>query len=190
MALTALDIASRALLKLGAQSINGFDDGSTEAELANALYGPVRDGLLSAYPWSFATAQATLPRLATPPVADFSYAYQLPDDFLRAMSAGLAGHGRGVQYRIIGQALHSDAETITLSYIFRADESATPPFFDQALIARLAAELCLPLTENTSRADYLMKIAEAQFRACKSIDAQQDTPNRFEDFTLIGARQS
>ena len=96
MALSALDIASRALLKLGAQSINGFDDGSTEAELANALYAPVRDAMLSAYPWSFATTQGTLARLATAPIADFSYAYQLPDGFLRALSAGLEGRGRGV----------------------------------------------------------------------------------------------
>ena len=190
MALSALDIASRALLKLGAQSINGFDDGSTEAELANALYAPVRDAMLSAYPWSFATTQGTLARLATAPIADFSYAYQLPDGFLRALSAGLEGRGRGLQYRIIGQSLHTDADNVTLSYIFRIDEAATPPFFDQALIARLAGELCLPLTENTSRSDHLMRLAEMEFRSCKSIDAQQDTPNRFEDFTLIGARSS
>ena len=189
MALSAIDIASRALMRLGAASINGFDDGSSEAELAGALYGTARDALLSAHPWSFATVQASLSRLVDAPVADYAHAYQLPVDFLRALSAGPAGRGRGVRYRIIGQQLHSDAASVTLTYIYRPDEAAIPPFFDQALIARLAGELCIPITENSSRADLMFRLAEDEFRRAKSIDAQQDTPTRFEDFTLIEARR-
>ncbi|MEO0391675.1 MAG: hypothetical protein AAF213_00355 [Pseudomonadota bacterium] len=189
MALSAVDIASRALMRLGAASINGFDDGSSEAELAGALYDTARDALLSAHPWSFATVQTALSLLVDAPVADFSQAFQLPHDFLRALSAGQAGRGRGVRYRIIGQQLHSDTDSINLTYIYRADETAIPPFFDQALIARLAAELCIPITENSSRADLMFRLAEDEFRRAKSIDAQQDTPTRFEDFSLIEARR-
>ncbi|MHA1597621.1 MAG: hypothetical protein ACTSV1_02780, partial [Alphaproteobacteria bacterium] len=63
-----------------------------------------------------------------------------------------------------------------------------PPFFDQVLIQRLSAEFCIPLTESTSRSEVLYKLAEAEFRRAKTIDAQQDTPGRIEDFTLIGVR--
>ena len=189
MALSAVDIASRALMRLGAASINGFDDGSTEAALAGTLYATARDALLSAHPWSFATAQSALSLLTDQPMADFAHAFQLPGDFLRGLSAGQAGRGRGLRYRITGQQLHSDAETLTLTYIFRPDEAAIPPFFDQALIARLAAELCIPITESSSRADLMFRLAEDEFRRAKSIDALQDTPTRFEDFSLIKARR-
>ncbi|MBV6633317.1 MAG: hypothetical protein KI792_09860 [Alphaproteobacteria bacterium] len=189
MALSAVDIASRALNRLGAASINGFDDGSSEAALTGSLYGTARDALLSAHPWSFATAQTSLGLLVEEPSADFAHAFQLPADFLRALSAGQGGRGRGLRYRITGQQLHSDAEELTLTYIFRADEAAIPPFFDQALIARLAAELCIPITESSSRADLMFRLAEDEFRRAKSIDAQQDTPQRFEDFSLIEARR-
>jgi len=188
MAMTATDLCSRALIALGARPIAAFDETTLEAELARHLYPPVRDAMLSAYPWRFATTQAALPLLPQAPAADFARAFQLPPDFLRALSAGLPERGRGVAYRISGRQLEADAEALTLTYIFRPDESGFPPFFDLALIARVAAEFCLPLTESTSRAQLLYKVAEDEFRRAKAIDSQQDEPGRIEDFTLVEVR--
>ncbi|CAK0744729.1 Tail tube protein [uncultured Gammaproteobacteria bacterium] len=188
MALTAIGLCGRALIKIGATAIGGFDDGTAEAEVAGALYGPTRDALLSAQSWSFATTQATLPRLAEAPLADYACAFQLPADFLRALSAGLAGRGRGLDYRLTGRTLQADADSVVLTYIFRPPEEDFPAFFDQVLIARLAAEFCIPLTESTSRADSLYKLAENEFRRARLIDGQQDVRPGFEDFSLISAR--
>lgn len=188
MALGSIALCARALLKIGAASITSFEDGTAEAEIAGNLYGSVRDGLLSSHPWNFASAQATLPRLVAEPVADFNYAYQLPADFLRALSAGPTGRGRGLSYRIAETRLHSDSSQLVLSYVFRPDESAFPPFFDQALIARLAAEFCIPLTESTSRAETLFRLADRAFKEAKTIDSQQSTPGRIDDFSLINVR--
>lgn len=188
MALSALALCSRALLKIGAATISSFDEGTAEAEVAANLYPSVRDALLSAFPWSFATAQAKLPRLAAAPSADFANAFQLPPDFLRALSAGTGGQGRGAVYRIVENRLHTDAAEVVLTYVFRPSESIFPPFFDSALIGRLAAEFCIPLTENTSRAELLFKLAEQEMRAARLTDSQQDTPPAFQDFSLISAR--
>lgn len=188
MALSSIALCARALLKIGAETIQSFDDGTLEAEVARNLYPSTRDALLSAHPWSFATAQATLPRLAATPLADYRYAFQLPADFLRALSAGTGARGRGLAYRIHERRLLADADRVVLSYVFRPDESGFPPFFDQALIARLAAEFCLPVTETTTRTEALAAAAEAEFRRAKLIDAQQDVAAGVEDFTLVGAR--
>lgn len=188
MALSAIALCSRALLKLGTNSIASFDEGTTEAEVAANLYPPTRDALLSSHPWSFATAQVTLPRLAAEPVADYAYAYQLPADFLRVLSAGIGGRGRGIEYRIAERRLHANTTAVTLTYIFRPAESEFPPFFDQTLIARLAAEFCIPLTDSTSRSELLHKLAEDEFRRAKTIDSQQKTTPGLEDFTLTGVR--
>jgi hypothetical protein len=188
MALTATDLCSRALIALGGRPIAAFDEATLEAELARHLYTPVRDGLLSAHPWRFAVRQAALPRLPQGPAADFAHAFQLPPDFLRALSAGLSDRGRGLGYRISGARLEADVDNLTLTYVGRPDESGFPPFFDLALIARLAAEFCLPLTESTSRAQLLFKAADDEFRRAKGIDSQQDEPGRIEDFTLVEAR--
>ena len=188
MAVSDIALCSRALIRIGAASVSSFADGTLEAEVAANLYPSVRDALLSAHPWSFATGQTMLPRLAAEPLADFDFAFQLPADFLRALSAGPAGRGRGIRYRIAESRLHADSDEVTLTYIFRPAESAYPPFFDQALIARLSAEFCLPLTENATRAEVLFRLADAEFRRAKIVDSQQDSPPALEDFTLIEAR--
>lgn len=189
MSSNPIALCSQALLKIGATGIASFDEGTAEAEVAANLYGPARDALLSAHPWSFATAQATLPRLLAEPVADYARAFQLPADFLRALSAGGDGRGRGIDYRIAERRLHASADAVILTYIFRPDESAFPPFFAQGLVARLAAEFCLPLTESATRAEVLHRLAEAEFRRAKTIDSQQKTANGLDAFALIEARR-
>lgn len=188
MSLTALALCSRALLRIGAQPISSFEDGTAEAEVAANLYPATRDALLSAHPWSFATGQAALARLSAVPQADFAHAFALPVGFLRALSAGGAGRGRGIAYRIHENRLHAETAEVTLTYIFRPDESAFPPFFAACLAARLAAEFCLPLTESASRAEMLFRLAETELRAARQVDSQQDTPRAIEGFPLVDVR--
>lgn len=188
MALTSIALCSRALLKIGAGSIASFDEGTAEAEVAANMFGSTRDALLSAHSWTFATGQAALPKLVAQPVADFANAFQLPTDFLRALSAGNPGYGHGIAYRIVERRLHANADAVTLTYIFRPDEAVFPPFFDQALIARLAAEFCIPLTESTSRSETLNALADKEVARAKTIDMQQDTPARIERFALVEVR--
>ncbi len=190
MALNSVQLCARALLKVGAQPITSFDENTAEAEIAALLYGVCRDSLLSGHPWSFATAQVQLARLDESPLADFDHAFSLPGDFLRVLSAGhgQSGRGRGLAYRIQERRLHANADSLLLTYIFRPEESAFPAFFDQALICRLAAELCLPLTENTSRTEMLSRAAELEFARARTIDAQQQTPQVIERFPLVDVR--
>ena len=188
MAQSAISLCSKALIKLGAQPIASFGENTAEAEIASRLYEPIRDALLSAHPWRFATAQVRLNRLADNPTADFAYAYQLPNDFLRVLSAGVNNAGRGLNYRICERTLQCNASDVILTYIFNPQEQNYPPFFNQLLIDKLAAEFCLPLTESVSRTDFLTKQANESFARAKLIDAQQDIPIGITDFSLIGAR--
>ena len=129
MALNSIELCSSALIKLGADGISSFEDGTAEARVAARLYPLVRDALLSAHPWSFATKKVELARLAAPPVTDFAYAYQLPNDFLKALSAGDDARSRGSSYQIVNRQLHSNAESVVLSYVFRPSEGDFPAYF-------------------------------------------------------------
>jgi hypothetical protein len=188
MALTDIALCARALIRLGAKPITSFADGSTESEICGALYEPTKNALLSAYGWSFATGQAELTKLDEDAIGGYKVTYALPNDYLRALSAGSGPSARGLDYRIMRGKLYTNAETVFLSYIFTADESEFPPFFDAVLISRLAAELTIPLTENTSRFDTFAKLAETEFARARQIDAQQDRPMRIESFPLTDVR--
>jgi len=184
MPLSPIALCNRALLKIGAQPIQSFYDDRIEADLALSFYAPIRDAMLSAYPWRFAVAQISLPRLSGQPLGDYHYAYQMPNDCLRILSMG------GTNYRRVGNELHCNSETAIIDYIFRPDDELAPAYFEIALIARLAAEFCLPLTENSSRAEMLYRLANTEFEQAKRIDAQQDTPRALDDFSLINARDA
>jgi hypothetical protein len=188
MALSSIELCSSALIKIGANGISSFEDGTAEARIARSLYPLIRDALLCGHPWTFATARAHLPRLNEEPLSEFAYAYALPADFLKALSAGHDSRGRGLIYQIANRQLHTNAAAVTLTYLFRSSEGDFPAFFSPVLVTRLAAEFCIPLTENSSRAERFHRLAEEELKLAKLSDSQQDTPPKFEDFTLIRAR--
>jgi hypothetical protein len=95
-----------------------------------------------------------------------------------------------LNYRIARGRLQANSDSVLLTYIFRPEEEEFPPYFDAALIARLSAEFCIPVTENTSRAEAMFRLADGEFQRARQIDAQQDSPNRIEDFSLIDVRNS
>ncbi|UFN47961.1 hypothetical protein LPC08_18370 [Roseomonas sp. OT10] len=187
MALSALVLCSRVLLRIGAQPVASFEEGTAEAEVAANLYPGTRDALLAAHPWSFATGQMVLPRLLDVPVDGTGAAFQLPANCLRILSAGTL-RGRGLDYRIHEKRLHADTDRVVLTYLFRPDESAFPPHFAAALVARLAAEFCIPLTDSTARAEMLQRLAGSEFREARLTDSQQHTIQAIEGFPLIDVR--
>jgi hypothetical protein len=188
MSATAVELCATALVKIGATPIAGFEEETAEADCARRLYPVARDALLSAHPWSFTLTACELAPEPTPPLADFACRFRLPPDHLRTISVGTGGRSRGLAYRLQGGDIMSDAARITLAYQRRPDESEFPPFFVQVLLMRLAADFCIPLTEGTSRAVDLYRLAEAELRVARLIDSQQNTPQRVDDFTLIEAR--
>jgi hypothetical protein len=98
------------------------------------------------------------------------------------------GTSTRIQYRIIGRTIYCDTGEIVLTYVARAAEEYFPAYFEVALIARLAAEFCIPLTDSTSRWEALYRLAENEARRARLTDAQEDTPIGFQDFTLVQER--
>lgn len=188
MPMSSIDICSRALVKIGANAISSFEEGTTEAHVAASLYDVVLEGLLSSYPWNFAIVQRRLAQLATPPVADFQNAFALPPECLRVVSAGRNVKGHGLYYQVRESALHTDSDSVVLTFVSRPPIDNFPPYFNLALIAKLSAEFCIPLTDSTSRWKDLTDAAERELRHAKLSDAVADSPPRIEDFTLVEGR--
>lgn len=188
MAMSRIDLCSRALLKIGANVIGSLNEGTAEADVASNLYDYVRDALLSAHPWHFATTQRKLAALSHEAIGDHANVFALPADCLRVLSAGPVGKDAGLVYRLLNRRLHTDASEVALTYVFRAAEADFPPFFDKVLIAHLAAEFCIPLTDSTSRWESLRKAAESELGQARLINAQEVTTPRIDDFVLVETR--
>jgi hypothetical protein len=188
MPMSAVELCAAALVKIGARPFAAFEEDTAEAACARRLYPIARDLLLGMHPWSFTLTQARLTPEPTVPVADHGFAFALPADHLRTVSVGSANRSRGTAYRIEGRHVLCDAPEIVLHYQRRVPEEELPAFFIPLLVTRLAAEFCIPLTEGSSRAMDLYRLAESELRSARLIDSQQTPPRAFDDFTLIAAR--
>ena len=185
MALTAVQIASQALVRLGALPISDFAEPTLEARTAAALYPTLRDTLIAGHAWRFAAAEAELAPAEEAPLAGFAHAFRLPADFLNVLAVD---GGREADWRIAGGRLHAHPARLRLAYLFRADEADFPPWFADALAAGLAAAFCLPVTENASRAEALARLAETALRRARRADALRDPVRAPLRFSLIEAR--
>ena len=185
MALTAIQIASQALVRLGALPISDFAEPVLEARTAAALYPTLRDTLIAGHAWRFATADAELDPADEAPLPGFAHVFRLPADFLNVLAVE---GGRETAWRISGGKLHAHPAAVQLAYLFRADEAEFPPWFADALAAALAAAFCLPVTENASRAEALARLAETALRRARRIDALHDPAPAPARFPLIEVR--
>src|SRR3546814_20867525 len=113
-------ICNSALAKIGAARITALGEASRNASLCAELYDKCRDDLLRAHSWNFATARAKLARADTAPAFGPAYAYALPADWIRCVTAqDSADGGVLLAYQIEGGRLPSRS-TFATSEIGRA----------------------------------------------------------------------
>ena len=185
MALTAVQIASQALVRLGALPISDFAEPTLEARTAAALYPTLRDTLIAGHAWRFATAEAELDPVDETPLPGFAHVFRLPAGFLNPLAVE---DGREAGWRIAAGRLHAQPSSIRLGYLFRTDEAEFPPWFVDAFAAHLAAAFCLPVTENAARAEALARLADAALRRARRTDALHDPAPAPARFPLVEAR--
>jgi hypothetical protein len=199
---TSLSICSDALIMLGAQPISSFTEGSDAAQACDRLYPDLRDSLLSRYPWSWSYQKTQLARLATAPISEWDYAYQLPGDMLsgvRALFNTADTFGMPLRYgwEIYGDQVYTNEETVYIDYQSSVNESKMPYYFVHLLRHAMAGELGMVITDQISKADYFRSLAFGTpgengrgglFREAMNIDSRGQLPQVIEDYSLIDVR--
>lgn len=185
-----LDLCNRALIAVGESPIASLEATAKPAVLLRALWAPLRDELLRGHPWNFAMGRAALPALSAAPAWDYAYAYQLPADCLRVWQVDLSDPA--ARWKVEGTRIVTD-ETAPLNilYIRSTDEVGNyAADFASALVARIAADLAMPIAQSASLRATLVKEAQALLRTARSMDGQEGQPDRVISDWLIDARLS
>lgn len=168
-----VEICNVALTRVDRKRITDLLDGSTSANDCAVIFAPTRQELLRNHDWNFARSRQKLARLAAAPTYEFSFAYQLPTDWLsvRAVHATSAATMQ-LPYRLEGQTVLSDAAEIFLTYTKDvADPAAMPADFRSLFSYRLAEQL----TKSST-------IREEMFRAVRKSMKQSKSSDAIEDF--------
>lgn len=167
MAISAITICSNALILLGHTPIASFDDGDTGSMLSSNLYEMTYKAMLTDTLWHFATRSELLAKTTEKPTNGYSNKFRLPSDLLYVVKAS------HMPYEIYGKELYANANSVTIEMIYAIDEVNLPVYFIKALEYNLASLFAIPLTGNTSRADYYRGLYEREIKKARRADASQ-----------------
>jgi hypothetical protein len=186
---TAVSISSNALLVLGAQPINDFNEDADRARLASNLYAPARDLLLRSHPWNCAIKRVILSPDTDAPAFGYSYQFTLPGDWLRPLSVG--DYGEEIDFRTEGRKLLADDSVLKLRYVFRNDQESTwDTMLIDAMTKTMSATMAYAITQSTRKEEIEFKKLEMALKQARAVDGQDDPPETLGDFRLLAARHS
>lgn len=176
-----VDIANRALQKVGAARISSLDEGSREANAVKAAYDLTLKAELQRNLWTFAIRRASLAADAETPAFGRTYQYSLPPDYIR--KAPLDPTTPPLPDDILTEGrklLTSDSGPLHIRYVSSTlDEETVDPLFVEALAAKLAYEICQELTQSESKQAALAddyRFAVSQAKSLNSIQAGPREP--------------
>jgi len=187
-----VDICNKALLSLGANQIISLDDDSTEAILCKQLYADLRDAVLQAHDWSFAIERVNLPKGGTDPTFRYANAYPLPARVLHVLEVNkIARDDPTRDWQVENDMIVTNDNNCAAMLLRQVtDTSKFSPLFIQALQARLASDMAIPLTSNGKLEEAKWSLYMAKLRQASSRDGQQGKSKRIRSRWLLDARLS
>lgn len=186
-----VDIASRALILIGAEPITSFGDGTTESLITSNLYEDIAQTALVNARWRFATNQSVLNLLTDAPTGRYDKAYQLPTDTLMVHAVTI--NDNVVDYQIYGDKIYADTtdtDIVIADFSFRANEVDWPSYFSLAVEYALAVPLSFSLARDASLGSLMQQQATALMAKARSIDSQQQTSRKLITSRFLTNRRS
>lgn len=191
-----VEICNRALTKLGSKRITDIAENSGSARIMTALWDTVRKAEIRKRLWAFALARTALPALSAAPAWGFSYAYQLPPDYLRIVQVNdLFIDPNMVDYRDNddsayaieqGQILTDFSAPLKIRYLKDVtDPGAFDPTFVEAFASKLAYEAEEERTNSNQKRQLAAQDYKDALREAYKTNAIERPPQGFPDDSWI-----
>lgn len=189
---SALKAFNAALSLLGLPNISSFLDNNPQARVGNALAGNSIEAMLAEYPWRFARKQETMAASVTTAPAPWESMFTLPAETLLVRSVW--DGDQKILFDVFGGEVATMVNTagaydVKAEVTYAPSVGQWPGYFRQAAITRLAADVCMPLTQDERFALQLEDKAMRQMAYAKTRDAQGRSPSRIDTKSFIRARR-
>ncbi len=188
-----VEICNLALVRIEQNSISSLDDESVQGQFCNMVYEQSKTSLLSRYNWTFAIETAKPTQTLTSTLQDYTYAYQLPADFLRLVSVYDSSDREFIQitgmkppFVLEGSFIKSDASEIKIKYIKNIDTVAkfSPQFID-CFVLDLAIRLTKLFNSSTSYLQMLNMEFAQKIEEAKISDCQQTMLSQIKSYPIL-----
>jgi hypothetical protein len=157
MPTTDIAICSRALIQLGADTINSFNDEKDVAKICANIYPPLRRAIISKHPWRCMMAKMELQLAAAPPVGEWAKAYLLPGSMIglpRAAFDHPSSKTPRSDYEVFGRFLYCDWDRCLIDFVQEKPEAEWPAFFEQLMVECLCAQIGFAVTDQQSVSEF------------------------------------
>ena len=186
-----VSICNQALTWLGQSAITSLDDQNTTAEWMRNNYPFIRDAVLEERMWTFATARAASTSIERD-AWDTSYVHPEPDNWISVFriyrNSGISTL-TSIDWRFEdGNILCSESNILLWGLKRVTDTGKFSPLFVQALAARIAADACIPLTENRQLQVDMWGLYGDKLREAAARDGQQGSNDMITQSRLTGVR--
>lgn len=194
-----VEIANRALTKIGEQRILSLSDDTEPARSIDSLWDIVRDAELRIRRWKFSILRNSMPALVSTPSWGYDYEYQLPADCLRVLQVNDIYPGVSLtnyrnadetQWRVEGRKILTDiGAPLKLRYISRIEDTGQwDAAFVEAFACRLAAEVCERLTQSNTKRELAWEEYKQAVGMAVRADAIEAAPEPMPDSEWVLAR--
>jgi len=196
-----VSICNLALGWLGQTPITDLNDNNDKAELCKINYPLLRNAVLEEQAWTFATVRF-LSESQTRDDFDGTFKHALPNNTLRVIRVFKKGAvGSGTRYRNpvnsgdqvewvrMGSDIYARASAVTvLALVQVEDVTKFSAMFCQALAARIAADLAIPLTHDATLQATMWQLYERKLAEAAYKDGSQGRNEIMSAGALIRAR--
>ena len=192
---TEVSICNLALSWLAGNLIISLDDETKEAQLCKANYDSSRDAVIEDRAWTFATQRYRWTPLTNAPVYGYSHAFMIDPEVVRILEVRdsddpySANGANSLDWRRESNAIVTNASVIYVKALRRVvDTSKYPPSFVMALAARLAADICIPLTESRQMQQDMWTLYMRKLDDAMATDGMQGSTDIIESRKLVDIR--
>lgn len=190
---STVEICNLALTAVGAETITSLDDEETRARLVSLHYPRCRDTLLSLEDWAFARARrGPLSPLEESPEFGYSYQFTLPTGcYVMRWVSDAADADYQIDHEVEGNVVLANHATIYTKFTQRIEDTTKfSQVFTAALVAYLASELAIPISESRLLHEQLKALYTGMLTDAHAVDGLQGTNKRMRAKRLTAARRS
>lgn len=194
-----VEIANRALTKVGARRLISLDDNTEGGRTVNSMFTIVRDAELREHSWRFSIKRVLQPAQVSAPAFGYAFQYRIPSDCLKLLQVGQFYPGADLSdyvgadtapYAVENGLILTDYPApLNLRYVARIEDSSLfDSLFVEAFACRLAMELAEPLTQSGQKRQLAAEEYKLAVSAAISANSIEKPPDKIADDTWIMAR--
>lgn len=178
------EICNMALGYFGEARISSINDSSNVARTCKQYFAQTRDAVLRSHLWNFAMGRKALSALADAPLFEYSYAYQLPEDFIRlaAVNDLDAYDYQACEYpfTIEQNQILSNSESCKIRYVKRIEDvTQYDALFVEAFSMKLSSVIVGKLSGDWQQAQTLLRTYSGLMESkARAVDANEDRHRR------------